>query len=506
MEIEGPVTAQPFPAGIAVVERYPLFEPFVYAVIAEDLTRRTYLYLVDELKLSPSETRVYSELIRLLQMELKIPRKEIDPKEYFEENAKRTVNKYRMSLGKLANVSWSKILYYAERDMVGFGPIDPFIRDISIEDVSVDGSKRPVFVWHRKYESLETNLVFETDRAIDDAITRLVHLAGKHISTAYPVVDATLPGRHRLAATYRREVSPQGSTLTIRKFREDPITIVDMLNFGTLDHTIAAYTWLLMENRAPTIVVGATASGKTTMLNALLTMVRPGSKIVTIEEVQEINISHQNWVPLVSRPSYGLGTERTGEVSLFDLVKAAMRMRPDVLVVGEVRGEEAYVLFQAISTGHGGMSSLHADDVHSAMQRLTSKPMDVAESYIPFLDLVVTVRRVSLADGRVARRVITVDEVVKHKDYVRAFDWDPMEDRFRAHSLKNSVKLGTLARDKGVEVEDLLNELEKREEILRWLQATNLRHYRQIGSVFEQYHNRPSELLERIKGEAKIPA
>ncbi|NWG09213.1 MAG: Flp pilus assembly complex ATPase component TadA [Nitrososphaerales archaeon] len=350
-----PITPKSIPLGISVIERYPLNEPFAYVIITEDPAKRTLLYYIDELKLNEEEARVYNDIINILQIELKVPRQEVDPKEYFESHATKTIEKYKLSLGKLANVSWSKILYYAERDMVGYGPINPLMIDPNIEDISIDGVDKPVFVWHRKYESLESNLMFEKDQDLDDTITRLVHMAGKHISTAYPVVDATLPGRHRLAATFRREVSPQGSTVSIRKFREDPITIVDMMNFGTLDYGIAAYLWMLMENRSSTIVVGATASGKTTMLNSLLTMVRPNMKVVTIEEVQEINIPHQNWIPLVSRPSYGLSSDKIGEVSLYDLVKASLRMRPDVLVVGEVRGEEAFVLFQAISTGHGGM-------------------------------------------------------------------------------------------------------------------------------------------------------
>ncbi len=264
-------------------------------------------------------------------------------------------------------------------------------------------------------------------------IVRLVHMSGKHVSTAFPIVDATLPGGHRLAATFRREVSPQGSTMTIRKFRKDPITIIDLINFGVLDYTIAAYAWLLIENRFTAVVVGATASGKTTFLNALLSMINPNSKIVTIEEVQEVNIHHVNWAPLISRLSYGLSENNVGEVTLFNLVKAAMRMRPDIMVVGEVRGEEAYALFQAISTGHGGLATLHAEDAGSAIQRLTSKPMDVAPSYLSFLDLTFSVRRVAIPDPanpgnpRIVRRVISVDEIIDSTKWVQSFVWDPTQ-------------------------------------------------------------------------------
>lgn len=507
-----PIVAKPVPLGIPVIEKYPLKEPFVYAIITEDPVRKTLIYLIDELSLNDEEKKVYSDIINILQMELKVPRSEVDPKEYFEEHAKRTIEKYKLSLGKMPNISWSKILYFAERDMIGYGPINPFMLDPNIEDISIDGVGKPAFVWHRKYESLETNLIFDNDQELDDTIVRLVHLAGKHISTAYPVVDATLPGRHRLAATFRREVSPQGSTLSIRKFREDPITIIDMLNFGTLDYKIASYLWMLMENRSSTIVVGATASGKTTTLNSLLTMIRPNLKIITIEEVQEINIPHQNWIPLVSRPSYGIGTEKLGEITLYDLVKASLRMRPDVLVVGEVRGEEAFVLFQAISTGHGGMCTLHADDVYSAMQRLISPPMNVSPSYIPFLDLVVSTRRVAipLAESssylKIARRVISVDEVIEYGKYLRVFEWSPSSDSFVAHRLEDSYKLKKLARDRGMSIDEILEEIDRRVLILDWLRKQGIRNYKEIGAVFEQYHNNPKEVFEKIEKQVEAVA
>jgi type IV secretory pathway ATPase VirB11/archaellum biosynthesis ATPase/intein/homing endonuclease len=358
-EFEGPlqvpIIGRPIPKNIAVLERYPLNPPFAYAVIAEDEAQKTRLYLIDELELNEDEKKLYSNIIKTLQMELKVPRTDVDPKEYFAQQAQVITEKYHMKMGKSPQISWAKILYYAERDMVGFGPIDPLMRDTAIEDISVDGTNKPVFVYHRRYEDLQTNLYFDIDENLDNLIVRLVHMSGKHVSTAFPIVDATLPGRHRLAATFRREVSPQGSTLTIRKFREDPITVIDLINFGVLDYTMAAYAWLLMEYRATAIVVGATAAGKTTFMNALLSMIRSSAKVVTIEEVQEVNFYHPNWAPLVSRPTYGVSDEAIGEVSLFDLVRAAMRMRPDVLVVGEVRGSEAYALFQAISTGHGGL-------------------------------------------------------------------------------------------------------------------------------------------------------
>ncbi len=493
-----PSVGGPIPATWTERERYPLNAPFAYAVLAEDPSSGERGYYLDEIALSPEEAYKYSYILDTLENELTVPRSEVNPKEYFAQQARKIMDKYGM---KASKTSWSKILYYAERDLVGFGVIDGMMRDANIEDITVDAVNKPIFIYHRKYENLQTNLVFNNDQDLDNLISRLSHMAGRHISTAFPIVQGTLPGRHRLSATFRREVSPYGATMTIRKFREDPITIIDMLNMNLFDHNVASYLWLLMENRATATVAGATASGKTTLLNALLTLTRTASKIVTIEEVQEINIAHVNWTALVSRQSYGMAEEGAREVGLFDLVKAAMRMRPDILVVGEVRGEEAYVLFQAISTGHGGLCSLHADDAESAIQRLTSKPMDVPASFIPFLDLILTVRRVSLpgpaGGSRVVRRLISVDEVVSVGNLVKAFSWNPSEDKIAATSLRNSVKIAKLSRDLGVSSSELIAEMNRRGVFLRWLQQKGIRNYRELSLQFENYSANKLQTYEK---------
>lgn len=492
-----------------IIERYAIREPVIYVSVARD-DLGSPIYLIEEPSLTTEETVIYSQLMDVLQYELKAPYDgtSTDPKTYFDEQAKKIITKYALSMGITPNVTWNKVYYYITRDMVGFGGLEAIMNDPNIEDVSIDGIEKDVYVWHKKYESLRTNLAFRTEKALDDTIIRLVHMAGKHISTAYPIVDATLPGRHRLVATYKKEVSKYGSTVTIRKFREDPFTVVDLLNFKTLNHEIAAYSWLLMEHNVSSIIVGSTASGKTTLLNSLISMTRPSSKIVTIEETQEINIHHQNWVPLVSRLGYGAGAEKIGEVSLFDLVRASMRMRPDILIVGEVRGEEAYVLFQAISTGHGGMCTLHADDVESAVQRLTSKPMDVAPIHMKFLDLMYVVRNTSVTDPETkkvhkSRRVLAVTEIMDYNKYNRIFEWDPSTDThfLTKGTFQHSEKLKTISKDTGKSMDDLVQEIKTRKEILQWLQKKDIRNFKELGRVFEKYQEKRSDFLRDIRAE-----
>ena len=496
--IRYPSTGLDVPPSWKEVERYALNAPFAYAVVAEDPSTSTKKYFLDEVRLTPREGMIYTYILDTLESELTVPRAEIDPKSYFREQAKRIVVKYSIKASQLA---WPKILYFAERDLVGFGILDGLMRDANIEDISADGLKKPIFVYQRKYESIETNISFPEDQPLDNLISRLAHMSGKHISTAFPIVQGTLPGRHRLSATFRHEVSPYGGTFTIRKFREDPITITDLINMNVIDQNIAAYVWLLMENRATAMVVGATGSGKTTLMNALLTFTRMNSKIVTIEEVQEANLPHSNWTALLSRESYGVVEDTGREIGLFDLVKTAMRMRPDILVVGEVRGEEAYVLFQAISTGHGGISTIHADDVGSAIQRLTSKPMDVPPAFIPFLDLTFTVRRISIPtpDGgfRSVRRVLSVDEVVSVGNYIKMFRWDPANDKHVATPFKNSVKLARLSRDLGYTTAELEDEITRRATVLKWIQQKGIRNFREVSAIFEEYRATPKETAEK---------
>ncbi len=416
-----PAPPKPIPKGLKVMDKYPLYEPFSHVVIIQNPKTGEHKYILDELQLDPLERGVYTRILEILLAEIESPKEEIaDPRKFFAEEAKKIVDKYRISLGWLPDVSWYKILYHAERDLVGFGKIDPLMRDPNIEDISCDGVSKSVYIWHRNYESLETNLQFDSDEVLDNMVVKLVHMAGKHVSTAFPIVDASLPGKHRLAVCYRREITPFGTAFTIRKFREDPYSIIDLINIGTFSEEMAAYFWVCLENRSSIMVLGGTAAGKTTALNALACLIRPGSKIITIEETAELNLPHENWVSLIARQSYGLGGSSVGEVALFDLVKTSMRHRPDMLIVGEVRGQEAYVLFQALATGHGGMCTMHAENLDSAVKRLTQKPMEISPAYIPLMNIVLSIQRVHLVkdnEKRAYRRVIAVSEIADYEDY-----------------------------------------------------------------------------------------
>jgi len=504
-----PPPPKPIPRGLKVIEKYSLYEPFAHVNIVQNPKTGEYKYILDELQLDQLEKGIYNRVLEILLAEIESPKEEIlDPRKFFAEEAKKVVDKYSISLGWLPDVSWYKILYHAERDLVGFGRIDALMRDPNIEDISCDGVLKPVYIWHRNYESLETNLEFETDEELDNVVVKLVHMAGKHVSSAFPIVDASLPGKHRLAVCYRRELTPFGTAFSIRKFKEDPYSVIDLINLGTFSEEMAAYLWLCLENRTSIMVLGGTAAGKTTALNALACLIKPGSKIITIEDTAELNLSHDNWISLIARQSYGLGGSGVGEVALFDLVKASMRHRPDVLIVGEVRGQEAYVLFQALATGHGGMCTMHAEDLNTAVKRLTQKPMDIAPAYIPLMKLVLSIQRVHITKGgekKAYRRVINVNEIVDYEDYRCTFKWHPVEDEYLPAFDKSNM-LSAISGLIGASRKELLAEIDKRKDVLHWMQERNIRSYRDVAAIIAEYYARPKQIWKKVLAEVEVKA
>ncbi|MGC8564481.1 MAG: type II/IV secretion system ATPase subunit [Fervidicoccaceae archaeon] len=483
------------------VERYPLNPPWAYARILFNKENGTYLYAIDEVGLSPLERKIYGILMNIMIHELQPPPSGVEIMQYFREKAKEILRKYAIRMGRTPGVSWAKMMYYIERDVIGYGYIDPLMKDPFIEDISCDGVGKPIYVWHRSYESLPTNIRIDDEDALDSFLVRLSHMAGAHISVAFPIVDAILPGGHRLAGTFKKEVTTKGSTFTIRKFREDPITLVDMIGWKNLSEEMGAYLWMMLEHKMTGLVLGVTGSGKTTALNAIASLIRPSMKVVTIEDTPELRLPLENWVQLVTRQSYGIGTEKIGEINLFDLIKVSLRYRPDYIIVGEVRGEEAYALMQAVATGHGGLTTLHAENVIQAVNRLTSEPMNTPKSFIPFLNFaLVTKRHMIIApDGsfQIVRRITNLWEINDYGDYVEIFRWDPSEDVHRAE-ISKSTMLKKIAEMRGKDWNWILEEMERRRQVLEYLRVENKRFYLDIAKIIRMYYQKPEDLMREV--------
>ena len=466
-------------------------------------------YFVDEVELTQEQYDTYQKIVRILSKEFTSPTEEhIDPTEYVYEQAEVIAEKYHKSLGKFTIEQWDSIFYYVVRDLTGYGPMQVIMEDPMIEDISCNGLDMPVYIWHRKYESIPTNITFKSTQTLNDFIVKLAHKSGKHISSAQPVLDAMLPEKHRLAATFMNEVSVKGSTFCIRKFRAEPLSILDLINFGTISARIAAYFWLILEHKKSFMIVGGTGSGKTTMLNALLSLLSQNDKIVTAEEVPELSPPVSNWTQLNSRESF-TSTEGQGDITLFDLIKVSLRYRPDYVIVGEVRGEEAYVLFQALATGHGGLCTMHADSIDRVVKRLTSPPMNVSEVYIPLMNIALYIQRVELPNKKeglsFGRRVRSVSEILEYENYLEVSRWDPRTDTFTT-MFKDSYILQQVSVSSGKTMEELMVELDRREKYIQNMIDSGIDNQRDVAEKILSYYNQQREDKENGKPEEELPA
>ena len=478
-----------------IVEEYPIHNPHarVKIAMAPELGEGNH-YFVDEAPLDEEELKTFRKIIGILSKELTPPENpDMTPAEYVYEQAERLAERYHRSLGRFTRRGWDKIFYYVVRDLAGYGPLHVLLLDPNIEDISCNGLNSPIYVWHRKYESIPTNITFTDEKITNDFIVKLAHRSAKHISSAQPILDAMLPEKHRLAATFMKEVSTKGSTFCIRKFRADPFSIVDLISIGTINERMAAYFWLILERKMSFMIIGGTGSGKTSLLNALLSLMPQNDKIVTVEEVPELNPPLTNWTQLNSRQSFQFGSGASASINLFDLVKVSLRYRPDYIIVGEVRGEEAYVLFQALATGHGGLCTMHADSIDHVVKRLTSPPMNVSKVYIPLMNSAIHIQRVELPEQReglsFGRRVRTVREIEEFEQYREVATWSPSSDTFDTW-FEDSFLLRMIAANTGTTMEAVLRELDARERYLREIVMSGIRDQREVAEKILSYYAR----------------
>jgi len=484
-------------------EVYPLQEPYVYAAIAKEKDTQKIRYEIIEPSLPKGEEKHLLEIKELLMDELDVNLKDIESKEkaedYLKQKIREMVKKYHL---KTPAEAIDKLTYYVVRDFIGYGKIDPLMKDHMIEDISADGVNIPIYVWHRVYESLPTNILFTDAAELDSFIIRLAYLAGKNISIATPILDASLPEGSRIQLTYGREITRRGSTFTIRRFKVDPLTISDLIAFKTLSSEMAAYLWYLIENRASVMVVGGVACGKTTFLNCLSMFIKPEMKIVSVEDTQEINLPHENWIPSVVRSGFKAEEKQSGTITLYDLLRAAVRQRPDYIIVGEVRGDEAYTLFQAMATGHLGMCTMHAESVEAAINRLESEPMKIPKPLIAMTNVIMVMERTEV-NGKPARRASVTSEIKPYDSKIgeisieEVFRWNPKFDRFSL--VGKSAFLDKHMKKNGLTEDDVKRELQCRKTVLDWMVQQGIRRHGEVAKIIREYYANPNRVFQKAR-------
>jgi len=478
-------------------ERYWVNKPYAYVAILYSDTQNDYLYHVVEPSLDDYEQAVRKDLEERLRDVLMYEEinDEMDEEDILETKVKKIISDYGIEVD---NDSMHKILYYLKRDYIYDGKIDPILRDPAIEDVSCDGDNVPIFVYHRDYRDLMTNVEFEKQE-LDSFVIKLAQKAGKHISVAEPLVDASMPDGSRIQMTLGTEVTDRGSTFTIRLFKDEPFTPIDLINFNTFSLEQMAYLWTCIENNKSLIFAGGTASGKTTSMNAVTLFIPPKSKVVSIEDTREVTLPHMNWIPSVTRDSFS--DDGSGEVDEYELLRAALRQRPEYLVVGEVRGEEALTLFQAMSTGHTTYSTMHADSVDSAIHRLENPPISVPRSMLKALDIV-SIQAQTFVGGERVRRNLKIVEIIGIDPKTRnirtddIFQWNAETDSFVRTG--NSTALQEIKRARGWTDEELERELDKRRRVLQYMLDNDISDYEDVSKIIQSFIIDSDRVLNQI--------
>jgi len=497
--VHGPLISFSGLSGYEEVDRYWVDMPFVFVSINYDPEENEHLYYVVEPELDEWEVTLLENLVDDLRDTL-IHRRRVG-----ERNTEQVIKTELQSIieeyGVVVDMNtFYRFLYYLDRRFRGYEKLDPIMKDPYIEDISCDGYDTPVFVYHSNYTDVKTNIEFG-EEDLDDFVVRLAQRSGRTISIGDPLAHAMLPDGSRSELALGTEVTPHGSAFTIRKYSEDPFTPVTLIDYGTfgLDHM--AYLWLAIENNKSLIFAGGTASGKTTSMNAVSMFVPPRSKVLTIEDTQEIRLYHDNWLSAVTRENVGEGSD----VDMYDLLRSALRHRPEYIIVGEVRGEEAMTLFQAMNTGHTTYSTMHADSIQTVINRLENDPINVPRAMIQSLDIL-SIQTISHAAGERVRRtrelaeVVGIDQRTGDLDYQSIFSWQPADDEFRS-SIGQSRILAEIREEQGWSQLQLQRELRNRKRVIEYARSKDVTDYQTFTAIVNEYYADPEGVLDRIDGE-----
>ncbi len=501
-----------------ILDIYAIREPFSYSIIGIEEESRELRYFAVEPELLGKEKEIYDFIVDTLSKIMKYNQKMVKSRNVLEEYLTRKVKEVIEDMSiDLTPGGEERVIYFLLRDYIGYGKLQILIDDDNLEDISCDGTNVPLFVYHRKFEQLKTDIKFHTSLELEGYVVSLAQKCGKNISVANPILDTTTPDSHRVNMTFGNEVTTRGSTISIRKFNADPLTIVDLINYGTLTPQMAAHMWMAVQYQDSMLFVGGSASGKTATMIASAMFIPWESKIISIEDTREINIPQENWLPGVTREAFGGGKA----VSMYDLLRAALRQRPEYLLVGEVRGEETMTMFQAMATGHTTYSTMHGNSAEDVTHRLENPPINVPRVLMEALNLmIIHTNAVIREKGGKRNKVRRIKEMREITDYVPStneinsgvvFKWSPGMDTFKyeghSHLLEKVAERENLGED------EVRREMERREEIIQWMVDNGVTNYHRLTAVIQEYYadkvhlfkdgdqNKIYSLIKKGKGE-----
>ncbi|HJX50194.1 MAG TPA: type II/IV secretion system ATPase subunit [Candidatus Nanoarchaeia archaeon] len=477
--------------------RYILISPYVSVHIYWNKKEGELMYHVEEPILDKQEKAILSTLEvslgEMININIIIDKTTEAMIEYIDKTSRLLIEELSL---QITEESYKKIFYYLFRDFAGLNQIEPLMRDFFIEDIECNGVDASLYIVHRIYRNIKTNIKFNSLDKLSSFVEKLAQRCGKYISYASPLLDGSLPDGSRVNATYTKDVTSRGPTFTIRKFTKVPWTPIQLLNMKTLSPEMLAYFWILLEYKSNILISGGTASGKTTLLNAIAFFIPPESRVVSIEDTRELNIPRENWLPSVARTSLGVG--KVGEVDLFSLLKNSFRQNPDYVIVGEVRGKEAFVLFQGMASGHSSISTMHADSVDTLVKRLETPPIDLSPTLLNTLDCVAIMTH-TIINRQETRRLREIIEIV-NVDRVGTtitntpFIWNPKEDIF--YFKKDSKVFEKISKRHGLTLEQLNREFDLRSNLLYELQKRQIFDFNQTQKIINEYHKNPIAVLQ----------
>ncbi|UCD03367.1 MAG: type II/IV secretion system ATPase subunit [Candidatus Aenigmatarchaeota archaeon] len=486
---------------------YPLLVPLASASIKWNPVNKSLKYSIVEPKLTKKEKEILEiikkDLTELIDIELTTLSESGNPTEYLEGKVGKVLEEENI---KLPSDQYIKIMYYIFRDFIGLNEIEPMMHDPYIEDIGCDGIKTPVYIVHKRFGSVETNLSYDEIDNLNNFVVKLAERCGRYISYAMPLLDGSLPDGSRIQASLAKDVTTRGPTFSIRRFRKFPLSPIELMNLGTASPELLAYMWLVVQSGVSLLTCGGVSTGKTSLLNAITMFIPPEAKIVSIEDTRELNLPHDNWIPAVSRTGFGVpdaSGKRYGEVTLFELLKESFRQNPDYVIVGEVRGKEAYVMFQGMASGHASIGTIHAGSVEDVIKRLETPPIEISPSLVESLDLLIVMIK-SKERGESARRIKEVVEIQSvdsdtgRAKTLKSFTWNPATDKFESNKTESEL-LRKISFEKGFKYEKIVEELENRQKVLEWMQRHDVTKYDYVAEFVSLYYKDPQSLMKLVK-------